>query len=257
MDIVQPLIGVVYSCHRNRYQERLHRACNLIRGTSFNNYIQTKLEIGKLGNAVLASRCCSDRSGIALIRFNRILGVVQVCIDCNLCLAIRTVIVIPERGTVHNLINAERCTFQWCSTIGEVIYIVLFTSAVRLYLAIVLILMNRNGTGILRPNILWWCCRRCFTVVRCHCWHSAQAEGQSGAQQACEKTFCFFHFSTSSLKKIIIGWAAGPPGLRVLHQHGVQCGALQRGNAAALPALCREEKRRKNWAACPLGLRCI
>jgi len=93
-----------------------------------------------------------------------------------------------------------------------------------------------------------------FALI-CHCWHSAQAEGQSGAQQACEKTFCFFHFSTSSLKKIIIGWAAGPPGLRVLHQHGVQCGALQRGNAAAPPALCREEKRRKNWAACPLGLR--
>ena len=35
----------------------------------------------------------------------------------------------------------------------------------------------------------------------CHCWHGAQAEGQGGAQQACEKTLCFFHFSTSSLKK--------------------------------------------------------
>jgi len=101
---------------------------------------------------------------------------------------------------------------------------------------------------------------RCLGIafaLGCHCWHGAQTEGQGGAQQACEKTFCFFHFSTSSLKKIIIGWAAGPPGLRVLHQHGVQCGALQRGNAAAPPALCREEKRRKNWAACPLGLRCI
>ena len=71
------------------------------------------------------------------------------------------------------------------------------------------------------------------------------------------KRFAFFISVPLLLKKIIIGWAAGPPGLGDLHQHGVQCGALQRGNAAAPPALCREEKRRKNWAACPLGLRCI
>ena len=32
-----------------------------------------------------------------------------------------------------------------------------------------------------------------FALI-CHCWHGAQAEGQGGAQQACEKTFCFFSF---------------------------------------------------------------
>lgn len=115
--------------------------------------------------------------------------------------------------------------------------------------------MNRNGTGILRPNRICSVCRCCSTAFLCHCWHGAQAEGQGGAQQACEKTFCFFHFSTSSLKKVIIGWAAKPPGLGVLHQHDVQCGAQQRGNAAAPPALCRKEKREGKPGRLPTWLK--
>ena len=69
------------------------------------------------------------------------------------------------------------------------------------------------------------------------------------------KRFSFFISVPLLLKKVIIGWAAKPPGLRVLHQHGVQCGALQRGNAAAPPALCRKEKREGKPGRLPTWLK--
>lgn len=69
------------------------------------------------------------------------------------------------------------------------------------------------------------------------------------------KRFAFFISVPLLLKKVIIGWAAKPPGLGVLHQHGVQCGALQRGNAAAPPALCREEKRKGKPGRLPTWLK--
>ena len=40
-----------------------------------------------------------------------------------------------------------------------------------------------------------------------------------------------------------------------MHQHGVQCGALQRGNAAAPPALCRKEKRKGKPGRLPTWLK--
>ena len=182
----------------------------------------------------------------------------QVGIDSNRTRFTATLIIVNQIIRIHDLINRKAYPVYSFSFSGNRLS---FVCCRRICLPVTSIfhqvLVNSKCTLSASVNRCHRCSSRCICTcyILCHCWHGAQAEGQGGAQQACEKTFCFFHFSTSSLKKIIIGWAAGPPGLRVLHQHGVQCGALQRGNAAAPPALCREEKRRKNWAACPLCLR--
>ena len=274
MNIVQPISQTAIRisrdfCHRNRDKERLTCSLDRIRCFGFKHKVKTQRQFFKLNNATGICRFRTDFSyscSHATLQFITAGSSIFFCIFFPACRPsyIFTIIIVFQFICTLNLINGKGCT---CQRSRRFIFAPLngFRRKTVSCLAgsgpsiftVPLILMNRNGTGILRPNRICSGCRCCSTAIICHCWHSAQAEGQGGAQQACEKTFCFFHFSTSSLKKIIIGWAAGPPGLRVLHQHGVQCGALQRGNAAAPPALCREEKRRKNRAACPLGLRCI
>ena len=241
--------------HRNGNQEVCRFVYDLGRCIGFNDQVHANwhlsehsLTLGTIITSLGRSKCSKLRvCTFCKCLFYSLFDVVILCFARNLNIALN----VRQRlnrlhfhirgacfGRLHNISNLI------CSkgnTIQQFIFLCL----------IAFILIDGQATGSVHID-----CGGDRSTF-CHCWHSAQAEGQGGTQQACEKTFCFFHFSTSSLKKIIIGWAAGPPGLRVLHQHGVQCGALQRGNAAAPPALCREEKRRKNWAACPLGLRCI
>ena len=83
VDIVQPLVEGACLRHRNRNKKRLHRACNLIGGSRLNHNIQAEGKGIESRKAVCVSRLCFKSSGIRLVSFDCISGIVQVVLNLN------------------------------------------------------------------------------------------------------------------------------------------------------------------------------
>ena len=208
--IIQPLLlSVCIGCHtrhRNRNQERFYRFSNCSRFAGFHHKIKANREIRELHHA---GRVCFFLHADVSNTFNLVvISCFYFAIFINVVRYFRcwftcfTVIIFLQCGCSFYPINSKSNIFCGFRAIRNIL---LFTcTCCTINLLCMQILINGNRAFLIGINYTV-CCLRCFWQCGCsrfcHCWHGAQAEGQGGAQQACEKTLCFFHFSTSSLKK--------------------------------------------------------
>ena len=201
------------SRHRNRNKERIHGLYNGIRRRCFDNQVHANVQVFKLNKTI--SIRFSFR--FAVFTFNSFVSdtFFQICcgfiarslkkaIRCNSIIITSSFIICYQLICRFNLINSKTCIFKRRSLIRH--SLLLTSSSYRTcQFCAMEILINGNRAFFCFINRTYagfdFRCLGIAFALGCHCWHGAQTEGQGGAQQACEKTFCFFHFSTSSLKK--------------------------------------------------------